>query len=89
MRVSVGVAMVVPLAINLSGCLLWLIVDWFSHLLLLLNLVVSITNLDQRNLLFWKEIKRFIRIIALREPLCQQIVLGQLFWLLDAIWVVN
>jgi len=49
MRVSVGVAMVVPLAVNLSGCLLWIIVDWFSHLLLLLNLVVSITNLDQRN----------------------------------------
>ena len=50
MRVSVGVAMVVPLAVNLSGYLLcWIIVDWFSHLLLLLNLVVSITNLDQRN----------------------------------------
>jgi len=88
MRVSVGVAMVL-LAVSLDGCLLGLIVDWFSHLLLLLNLVVSITNLDQRNLLFWKEIKRFIRIIAHCEPLCEQIALGQLFWLLDAIWVVN
>ncbi len=46
-----------------------MIVIGVSHIVLLLNLVVSITNTNVRCLQFWKEFKLFIRIIAFSKPI--------------------
>ena len=68
MRVAVVTLFVQVL--SQSRGLLRMIVNWVSHLLLLLNLVDCITNPDVRSMQFWKEIELFIRIIALSKPIC-------------------
>jgi hypothetical protein len=68
--VRVAVVTLFVQVLSQSRGLLRMIVNWVSHLLLLLNLVVCITNPDVRSMQFWKEIELFIRIIALSKPIC-------------------